>query len=80
MQIDAAREDHLRHADGQQADNRDLQHHHEQALRAEEKAHAADAPADRLEQDGAAHQDEKDPDVVGQPAWRQWAASLMRST
>ena len=79
-EIDAAGEDHLRDADGQQPDDRDLQHHHEQALSVEEEARAANLPADRLEQHGDADEHEEDADVAREPACPQCAASLMRST
>ena len=61
-QVDAAGDDHLGHADGDDADHRDLQDHHRQALRVEQEALADEDPAEDLEDQRDAEQDQQDAD------------------
>ena len=89
-QVDAARDDHLRDADGDQPHDGHLQDHHQQALRVAEEALPPHAPAHGLEEQGDADQHQHDAELVGQApppglALRhrdrigQWLAHLSRS-
>ena len=67
-EIDAASNDHLRHGDSKQANDRNLKNNDEQALRIEEERVTLKDPASNFEERRDADQNEQDSQLGGQLA------------